>query len=179
LANRFHPKGHKTLDQIKAIKAKEAEKNRPKVSFVSDVEEKKLLLGLNKKSNRELNDILNKPHLPPKFRSEIDKIFDLRMEKDPEFQEHRAESFWNGLTVDQRRLLLKNANVGFFVEANVQSDFKNLSSDLVQTRVINAVNKQHSPETMKNVQKQQEELIRKRIAGKGFDTSRINISVVK
>lgn len=104
MANRFHPKGHKTPEQIKAIKAKQAEKNRPKVSFVTDTEEKKLLLGLNKKSNRELNDILNKPHLPPKFSTEIEKIFDKRL---------------------------------------------------------------------------QEELIRKKIASKGFDTNRINISIVK
>lgn len=33
--NRFHPKGHKTPEQLKAIHAKERERNRPKITEVS------------------------------------------------------------------------------------------------------------------------------------------------
>jgi len=91
MGNRFFPKGHKTPDQIKAIKAKEAKKNRPKVSFVVEVEEKKLLLGLNKKSNSELNRILNEPFVPPKFKDEAGRILDKRFEDDPEFKKHVRE----------------------------------------------------------------------------------------
>lgn len=43
MTNRFFPKGHKTQEQIKAIKAKEAGRNRPVVSFLSPEEQKKAI----------------------------------------------------------------------------------------------------------------------------------------
>ena len=116
MANRFFPKGHKTQEQIKAIKAKEAKKNRPKVSIVTGAEEKKLLLGLKKKSNSVLNRILDEPFVPPKFKDEAGRILDKRFEDDPEFKKH--------------------------------------------------------------VREQQAELVKKKIKQKGFDTSRISVSVI-
>lgn len=38
--NRFHPKGYKNPQQIKAIKAKEKLRNKPAVSFATDAESK-------------------------------------------------------------------------------------------------------------------------------------------
>jgi len=116
MANRFFPKGHKTQEQIKAIKAKEAKKNRPKVSIVTGAEEKKLLQGLDKKSNSELNRILDEQFVPPKFKDEARRILDKRFEEDPEFKKH--------------------------------------------------------------VREQQAELVKKKIKAKGFDTSRISVSVI-
>ncbi len=110
---------------------------------LTDKQRKKFFADLNKKSNRQLNDILNQPHNLPEIKKEIDRIFDLRTEKDPEFQEHRAESFFNGLSVDQKRRLLKKADVPFFVEFNANTTFDKLSADIVQKKVIKAVNEQH------------------------------------
>jgi len=58
---------------------------------VTDAEEKKLLLGFKKKSNSELNRILNEPFVPPKFKDEAGRILDERFEADPEFKKHVRE----------------------------------------------------------------------------------------
>jgi len=51
-----------------------------------------LLSGdLRSKSNSDLNQILGLDHTPKQTRDKIEKIFDERMEADPEFQEHKAE----------------------------------------------------------------------------------------
>ena len=48
-------------------------------------------LKLNKKSNRELNKLLNDRFVIPEVTEEIEQIFDKRMEADPEFQKHKRE----------------------------------------------------------------------------------------
>jgi len=61
MVNRFHPKGHKTPDQIKAIKAKEAQRNRPIVSFLTEEEQKK---AIQKARIELLNNIPTKSDSP-------------------------------------------------------------------------------------------------------------------
>ncbi len=43
MANRFFPKGHLNPQQIKALKAKEAKRNRPVISFLTPEEQKKAI----------------------------------------------------------------------------------------------------------------------------------------
>lgn len=51
MANRFHPKGYKNPQQIKAIKAKQKKQNRPIVSFMTDDEIKKKVAHLHQLEN--------------------------------------------------------------------------------------------------------------------------------
>ena len=43
MANRFFAKGHLNPQQLKALKAKQAERNRPVVSFLTPEEQKKAI----------------------------------------------------------------------------------------------------------------------------------------